>query len=139
MQAKATAALVEQFETAHEAVCARDRDLAHERALEATSLSLSLALGISLRAADKKLALALGLDAHPDLADALSAGRIDEAQAGVIYDHAAGLPRPRRPAGPVDRHRPGHRTRPARMSWSRSSATAAPLCGRSRRTSCARS
>ena len=92
VQAKATAALVEQFETAHEAVCARDRHLAHEQAVEATSLSLSLALGISLRAADKKLTLALGLDAHPDLADALSAGRIDEAQAGVIYDHAAALP-----------------------------------------------
>ena len=74
MQAKATAALVEQFETAHEAVCARDRDLAHERAVEATSLSLSLALGISLRAADQKLTLALGLDAHPDLADALARG-----------------------------------------------------------------
>ena len=59
------------------------------------SLSLSLALGVSLRAADKKLALALGLDAHPALADALAQGRIDEAQAGVIYDHAAALPRPK--------------------------------------------
>ena len=66
--------------------------------MEATSLSLSLALGISLRAADKKLTLALGLDAHPDLADALSAGRIDEAQAGVIYDHAASAA-----PGPSDR------------------------------------
>ena len=45
VQAKATAALVEQFETAHEAVCARDREVAHERALEATTLSLSLPSG----------------------------------------------------------------------------------------------
>ena len=46
------APIVEQFETAGEAVCARDRQVAHEQAVEATSLSLSLALGVSLRAAE---------------------------------------------------------------------------------------
>jgi hypothetical protein len=92
LQAKATAALVEQFETAHEAVCARERDFAHEQAMEATTLSLSLALGISLRAADKKVALAQGLDAHPELAQALAAARIDDLQAAVIHEHALSLP-----------------------------------------------
>jgi hypothetical protein len=91
VQAAATVALVEQFETAHEAVCARDRMVAHEQALEATALSLSLALGVSMRAADHKLVLALGLEEHPSLAQALAAGRVDEAQARVINDHTAGL------------------------------------------------
>jgi hypothetical protein len=91
VQAAATVALVEQFETAHEAVCARDREVAHERAVEATALSLSLALGVSMRAADHKLVLALGLAEHTPLAQALAAGRVDEAQARVINDHTAGL------------------------------------------------
>jgi hypothetical protein len=92
LQAKATAALVEQFETAHEVICARDRDVAHEQALEATSLSLSLALGVSLRAADQKVALAVGLDERPALAQALASARIDEAQAALIHRHTLPLP-----------------------------------------------
>ena len=108
VQAKVTVALVEQFETAHEAVCVRDREVAHDQAVEATSLSLSLALGVSLRAADKKVALAQGLDAHPTRGRRAGARAHRRGPGGRDLRPRGGTAAAQGgPSGPVSRHGPG--------------------------------
>ena len=71
---------------------ARSEWVAFEQAGRATSICLSLALGVSIGRADRILGLALGLAEQPVLAEALAAGRLDEAQARVILDATAALP-----------------------------------------------
>jgi Domain of unknown function (DUF222) len=99
VQARAVAELHEDFLTEHRAVDAslnqRLRDF--ETAGRATTVCLSLAVGISLRGADRMLALALGLRELPSLAGALAEGRVDEMQARTIQEQAGALPRAVRP------------------------------------------
>jgi hypothetical protein len=94
VQARAVADLHAEFRAEHGAVepslNQRLRDF--EAAGRATTLCLSLAVGISLRAADRTLALALGLRELPSLSAALAEGRIDEAQARTLQDQASALP-----------------------------------------------
>jgi hypothetical protein len=65
---------------------------AFELAGRATSVCVTLALGVSASRADRILALALGLAEQPVLAAALGLGRMDEAQARVVLDGTAALP-----------------------------------------------
>ncbi|MDP9221422.1 MAG: hypothetical protein M3P23_12925, partial [Actinomycetota bacterium] len=63
-----------------------------ELAGRATSICVSLALGVSAKRADNLLGFALGLDDQPVLAGALREGRLDETQARAILDSTAALP-----------------------------------------------
>ena len=96
-QAAATSALFRQFETSNlpangRQVSPAERHDAEQRAARSTALSLSLALGISLTAADRRLALAVGLADQPLLAEALRTGRADEAQVRTIHEETLSMP-----------------------------------------------
>jgi hypothetical protein len=99
VQARAVADLQLDFHGEHQAVDPslnqRLRDF--EAAGRATTVCLSLAVGISLRTADRMLALALGLQQVPSLARALADGRVDEMQARTIHEQAGALPPALRP------------------------------------------
>ncbi len=109
LQAQAVAGLHEQFlaehDLDHHELTARTspdgqparRALSEEMHVfeasgRAASACLSLALGISAGAADRLLALGLGLADLPDLAHALTAGRLDASQARTITQTTAALP-----------------------------------------------
>lgn len=91
VQARAAAELHADFtvECASENVSALT---VFEAAGGATSACLSLALGISRIAADRLLAFGLGLARLPQVAEALSTGRIKVDQARLIQKHSTVLP-----------------------------------------------
>ena len=82
-----------------------------------------------IAAADRRLALAVGLADQPQLAEALRVGRVDEAQARTIHEQTLSLPaEPARPVWSTVAARPSP---PAgRTVWSVPPHTAAPDPGR---------
>ena len=78
----------------HHAQVRRWQDEARRRADRACAASVSLALGISLPAADRMVDLALALERHPLVGAALADGRVDQSQAHAVLDGLSRLTDP---------------------------------------------